>query len=344
MYEGYCEEKETDSEAIKKFKKLIKQNNYKTWSDFEWAMAGNINEFKTENDFVECLRDFKKYLNNYLRKEETSFFERYQTKGTLVLALKEEIRKSITYFYQYNVPNITNNIIAQIKTNSIKQYNFIIFNYTNVFNRMISLLDLEFITKKDIHIHGSLKNNDIVLGIDNENQLELKNFKLSDVGKISFIKPIFNGEYDTNRIVDASNAILEGDIICIYGMSLGESDLTWKELIIKWLDSDLSNENKHLFIYDYENYKKNITLKEQQITEERIAKEKFIIQKLKIEESNDKFKKYLNKIHMPFENIFNVNETINKVVSNIEKQDKIVKAKLRNAQILSGGSSNINRF
>ena len=47
---------------------------------------------------------------------------------------------------------------------------------------------------------------------------------------------------------------------------------------------------------------------------------------------------------MPFENIFNVNETINKVVSNIEKQDKIVKAKLRNAQILSGGSSNINRF
>ena len=44
--------------------------------------------------------------------------------------------------------------------------------------------------------------------------------------------------------------------------------------------------------------------------EELVPKENFLIKKLKIDKSNDKFDKYFKKIHMPFKNIFNIKETI----------------------------------
>ena len=310
MYEGYCEEKETDSEVIKKFKKLIKQNNYENWSDFEWAMREHINEFKTERDFIECSDHFVTYLNNYLIEEENKFFERYQineqSNEFLISKLQKEIEKSIdirtSYDFNNNVVNYINNKI--INSMSI-QYNFIVFNYTGVFERMLGLMRLD--NHHVFYIHGSLKGKDIILGIDNEKQLELKNFKLSDVGKLSFIKPIFNEEYDISKVKDVSNAILQSDVICVYGMSLGESYLTWKTLIVNWLDL----KDGHLFVYDYENFNnKNIFFKNQQMREERVSKEHFLIKKLKIDKSNDKFDKYFKKIHMPFKNIFNIKETI----------------------------------
>ena len=309
MYEGYCEEKETDSEVIKKFKKLIKQNNYKNWSDFEWAMREYINEFKIERDFIECLEDFGIYLNNYLIEEEAKFFKRYQSNKFLISELQNEIKKSINIgigtSYEYFSNNVVNDINDK-KRNSLMpiQYNFIVFNYTEVFERMLGLARVD---NHVVYIHGSLKGKDIILGIDNEKQLELKIFKLSDVGKLSFIKPIFNEEYDTSRVNVASNTILESDVICVYGMSLGESDLTWKTLIVNWLDLM----DGHLFVYDYENFNnKNIFLKSQQMREEFVSKENFLIKKLKIDKSNDKFDKYFKKIHMPFKNIFNIKETI----------------------------------
>lgn len=328
MYEGYCEEKETDSEVIKKFKKLIKQNNYETWSCFEWAMAKNINMFKTENDFIECLIDFKRYLVTYLSEEKEKFLKKYNNNSVRVEVYKE-ILNSISNFYKDITNNISNIINRQMSLSNNLNYTFISFNYTCILDEIFKPFTspIKKYNSKYINIHGSLNNNDIILGIDNEKQLELKSFNLSNDGKISFIKPIFNEQFDTNRVTDANNAILQSDIICVYGMSLGESDLTWKKLIIKWLDSCLSEDNKHLFIYDHKNCKQNIFFKDQQLIEERKTKEKFIIKKLKIEETNDKLRKYFNKIHMPFKNIFNVKKIIetanskNKNVANKLKED-----------------------
>jgi len=339
VYNGYCKINETDSELIKNFKKNIK-SDYETWGDFEWAMAKNINDFKSEDDFVKCLTDFKIYLIKYLSEEKKNFLERYDNNSVRIV-VNQEISNSINNFYKDVTNNITDNVYKQIKIAKNITYTFISFNYTSILYEDIHFKSSSY---KFINIHGSLENKDSVLGIDNEKQLNLKNFKLSNKGRLSFIKPIFNEKYDKNRFVNANNAIWESDIICVYGMSLGESDLTWKKLITDWLDYISSDANKHLFIYDYKNYRKNVYLKDQQMIEEESAKENFIVEKLKIEKTNDKFEKYFNKIHMPFKNIFNINETINKIVSNMAKQDKLVKAKLRNSQIIGGGSYDINRF
>ena len=108
MYDGYCEEEETDSKAIKKFKNLINKN-LENWSNFEWTMAEMINEFETENDFIECLTDFEKYLNNYLAKEEANFFEKYQTNEIInkkEIMLKTAYQKMIDEINKKKIENI----------------------------------------------------------------------------------------------------------------------------------------------------------------------------------------------------------------------------------------------
>ncbi len=312
VYNGYCKINETDSELIKIFKKNIK-SDYKTWGDFEWGMRNKINDFKSEDDFIDCLIDFKRYLVTYLSEEKEKFLKRYDNNSVRV-EVYQEILNSISNFYKDITNNISNIINRQMSFTNNHNYTFISFNYTCILDEIFKPFTsiIKKYNSKFINIHGSLNDNDIILGIDNEKQLELKSFNLSNDGKLSFIKPIFNEQFDINRVTDANNAILQSDIICVYGMSLGESDLTWKKLIIKWLDSSLSEDNKHLFIYDYKNCKQNIYFKDQQLIEERKAKEKFIIKNLKIEKTNDKFRKYFNKIHMPFKNIFNINKIVNK--------------------------------
>ena len=87
VYNEYCKINETDSELIKNFKKNIK-NDYKTWGDFELAMAEKINDFKSENDFVKCIIDFKTYLVKYLSEEKRKFFEKYNTDSIKDLSIR----------------------------------------------------------------------------------------------------------------------------------------------------------------------------------------------------------------------------------------------------------------
>ena len=97
-----------------------------------------------------------------------------------------------------------------------------------------------------IHIHGKL-GDDPTLGIDNENQWKAA-YPLSRNGKRAFVKPFFNEEYDRMRVVEAVNIINSADTICTYGLTLGESDLTWRNVLIDWLQRNTKN---HLFVYRY---------------------------------------------------------------------------------------------
>lgn len=70
-YSVYCE---TPSENIlvASFKQEIDEN-IEDWGDFEVAMANHFSTFDSEEDFIYCLRDFKKFLVEYLENEEKNF-------------------------------------------------------------------------------------------------------------------------------------------------------------------------------------------------------------------------------------------------------------------------------
>lgn len=88
---------------------------------------------------------------------------------------------------------------------------------------------------------------DLVLGMDNEEQISAS-YPITNMLRRRFIRPFFNEEYDNTRILRAYAEIEKADTIIVYGMSLGLSDLTWRNKLIDWIK--LSQDN-HLILYDY---------------------------------------------------------------------------------------------
>ena len=139
-----------------------------------------------------------------------------------------------------------------------KSFGFLTFNYTDTLSLVFSAAE-EFLRLRCkltdvhlnpgiLHIHGSLMN-DVVLGVDNETQLNGLPYHLSVRGKRAFIKPYFNEQYDAQRILQARQMIEESSIICIFGFSMGATDQMWVDQLAEWLRRDIHH---HLLYFEYD--------------------------------------------------------------------------------------------
>ena len=241
----------SSSENIAKFKRTIK-SDYKTWSDFEIGMAKYAQTFTNESDFLECFRDYSLFLNDYLKREEERYFEKHENNPQkLYFAIVEQMKKSIYRFYEGTTNDLENKITQEIQKSKSINIFYINFNYTEIFDDMLRSTNAHFRIKnkcEGLHIHGTLSH-DMVLGVDNELQIEKIPFDLSYKGKCAFLKTFFNSQFDSLRVTKSIEYIQKSDYICIFGMQLGDSDLTWKKEIVNWLH----NSPKHiLFYYDFE--------------------------------------------------------------------------------------------
>lgn len=248
IYKGYVAS-ESSSDAIRKFKKMLKEDapGYKTWSDFEMAMAQKAKEFDEEDFFIECLRDFKSYMVEHLEKEQSQFMQRMTVSAKTKSICQDEVKDSIQTFYKGLTPNVKNEFIRLGIHNNLKQ-KFISFNYTNILDNLLPH------NAEIIHIHGRL-GADIVLGTDNMTQVADLPYQTTRRFERAFIKPEFNKGYDNARLESAKWYIEKSQIICIYGMSLGKSDYSWVVQLKNWL---LDNEDHHLvyFVHDTREFSK----------------------------------------------------------------------------------------
>ena len=154
-----------------------------------------------------------------------------------------------------------------------------------------------------VHIHGSFHNTTPVLGVDRIDQLNVS-YDLSSRGKRTII-------IDSRRITAAQNLINNAQYICTFGLSLGLSDLTWRESIISWLNESSQNQ---LFVYDYSAY-----FKDNLDDDERLDEEDELKYKLFADWGLDTSSQLWNQIHMPCGNkIFNYKEVIDNYMKSKE--------------------------
>lgn len=257
VYNGYLNTF-SNNEAINKFKADLRKDamrKYENWSDFEMGMADYACNFKSEADFINCVRDFKEYMVDHLNKEAEKYAK---SVGSLKVGeIKTVLLDCFNDIYGGMVPNTYTQLRRLGTIDSVK---FINLNYTEPLDHFIYALrsdENEESNKKyglPLHIHGRL-DEDVVLGVDNEVQINNKNFLLTNRGKRAFIKPKFNAEYDSNRVEMATRYINDSDVIYVYGASFGQSDKTWTGIIKDWL---LANPNHHLIFnyYDEATYKR----------------------------------------------------------------------------------------
>ena len=315
VYKGYLQEEAT-TYNLKKFKNTI-SGDLKNWGDFEIAMANYSEELQNEEEFLECVRDFAEYMEKHLILENEKFRNRMHNKE-MYQNIIEEADESFSFFYS-GISHNVDTMMANRNASHIGTMEVISFNYTDAFDDIfLKYLEACGYGEKDIiHIHGVLEDGP-VLGVDNNEQIKAK-FDLSRKGKRGFIKPFFNESFDQHRVEEAKKKIRYADTICVYGMSLGESDLSWRNEIIKWL-----RENKHnqLFIYQYMLADVKYKTVAEKMDIEETGKEK-LFSEWGLDNSDPIFEQ----IHIPCgKNIFNFEKVIEKT------NKKILENKIRQGE------------
>ena len=296
VYEGYIKAPHT-SNAIDKFKKEL-EDNYENWSDFEMGMAEYAKTLQTENELIECIRDFKGFLAEHLRKENEKLVERINAIQD-ERELAREIDRSLVQFYEGLVPNDRAKIEYVIKTNG-SICNYITFNYTTALETILNIRSRRkgYSENAPIHIHGKLGEG-IVLGVDNLSQLIATKYAVTKRAERAFVKTLFNKQFDMMKVGNAERTIKSSSIICIYGFAMGETDATWVGMIADWLLEDKSNQ----LIYFKHNTPEINTCNYDEIMDIEDDYKLEIMRKLHLEDES-----ILEQIHIPIgRKIFNFN-------------------------------------
>jgi hypothetical protein len=253
---------ENDDKRIKQFKKDIEHDGIETWAKFE-SRLGKYPSFThnsiSGDDLIFIRDDFLAELGDYLKTEEK--------KSNCEDHIGEILRvfnESIAHFYT-ELPSASLQKIKDIFStyaHTAHTYNFITFNYTNVLDACIDILKKQpnalkhscsAGTLKDkindaLHIHGTYSDSPI-LGVDNALQIKNDDISTNEYFTESLVKPEMNTELGNRNNEIGKNLIDNSTIICVFGMSIGESDKTWWKHLGKWL---LLGEPRQLVLVDVE--------------------------------------------------------------------------------------------
>lgn len=244
---SYYETINSQSQSVIKLKESIK-NKIENWSDLELALGRHTKNTESEEDFVEIFEDIGDRLAEYLEKEEKDFDFNKLDKNKL--------------FNYLSIPDNSLPAADRIELNSFRklfnntQLNIYIttLNYTQSIEKLLdysgSKINLGQYNNQPIalqrleHIHGYI-NDRMVMGVNDVTQISNKEFHNNQNILESIVKSDCN-KAQKHTIDDwCKNVILNANMICIFGSSLGSTDNLWWELIGEQLKREI-----RLIIFD----------------------------------------------------------------------------------------------
>lgn len=95
-----------------------------------------------------------------------------------------------------------------------------------------------------VHVHG-YTDKDLIMGVNDASEIENETFSQDETVLNELVKPRQNEIIKMNYDYRATQIINRSRIICVYGMSIGETDQKWWKLIMQWLQRDINN---HLIV------------------------------------------------------------------------------------------------
>lgn len=226
-------------------------SNYELWADLEMGLGQFLKDY-TKDDierFLDSKALLEKHLIDYL-KEENKRVE-YIDKEKLSKELKTfvtEISKDLTKKDRQSFDDV-------MKNSSSIDYKFITFNYTDVLDNIVSCAQkylkpfsthIHINTRVNdtismpLHVNGSLENG-LILGLDNKFQID--NPQLQDEISLTnyMLKEKLNNELGEYNKEYAEKIIDNSIIVCLFGLSIGNTDDYWWCYLMKWLLKRPSN-------------------------------------------------------------------------------------------------------
>lgn len=227
--------------CIQTFLDKIKDSG-EDWSDFETSFGKYAQYFSRENyeDYLEVWADVHSLLSKYID---------LQQHGIVSAGFRPSL-DAFRYlmFPDQFLPRGARGPFDELRARIGLTINIdvINFNYTTTFERLYGWRGTtagisdgkNYASLSSVaHIHGTTQNN-MILGVDNPSQIICPD-NIGDLDKVKhrLIKPIANKNSQTLRDEDCAKRIANANIICIFGMSLGATDLTWWHLVGERLQS-----------------------------------------------------------------------------------------------------------
>lgn len=337
----YIQNGKDKKKVLKDFSEDLGDNADK-WSYFEKQIGEYTLKFSKENkqDLIEQIEDFEKEFVAYLLNEERKL--ELDDSGKIGQFFQEKILK----FYETLHPESITTIKEVFNTYKASghNYNFVSFNYTQALDKCLEKIPNKKINTRKIsntiytdtvggiiHVHG-LCNQFPLMGLNDVEQIKNPELAKDSAFVKYLIKPSLNELHRMGNASTASKMIDRSRIICIYGMSLGETDLLWWKKLILWLNGA---KDRHLIIFEHDDHFSRST------QFGWIRKMDSLIDKLQLYSKNTGIKVELlrDRIHLSLEDIFefpliseekesndqikNYGKTIEKLQESVDKSTQI---------------------
>jgi len=196
------------------------------------------------DDFLFVYRDMKEKLNEYIKNQESLV----DLSDTDVIA--KELSQFLLGFYKQfptNTKTMLMGILEGYQGNI--PYHFITFNYTRTLENCIKLLPTplrrrgNFSQHRDtigaiLHVHGEIDNAPLI-GVDSDSQILNEAFRHNISVLRALVKPLINEQMQENVEATALKLIDNSNVICMFGTSLGDSDISWWKNIGEWLKNSV---------------------------------------------------------------------------------------------------------
>lgn len=242
FYEEYAKLSKSDNDNIRSFKSMLSKRNLDDqkkiidWADFEKAFGEHSQEFSIldKDLYIERFEDFVTNFNKYLENEEKRV-----DYSNIDLIAKTMNKAVATYYHIRSEDEETLQSIYNSADNN-RSYNFISFNYTKTVDECAQILKhhLRSDSSKDVgkvlHIHGYIEEN-MIMGVNDPSQIINPVFANDQDIVREIVKPQQNSDIRSNYEKKVTEAINSSSIICIYGMSIGDTDKKWWAHIANWL-------------------------------------------------------------------------------------------------------------
>lgn len=270
FYKIYQEEEKKDDPNIREFKAVLRDrskiNKIIDWSDFEKAFGAHSRDFDIEGKqlYIDRFKHFIRRFNRYLEEEvkKLDYSNRKLIGDTMLKGIAE-------YFY---IRTGAKEAIQRLYTGNDRVYNFISFNYTKSIDVCTDILKSILLEEKKsrrvgrvVHLHGYIEKN-MILGVNDSTQILNENFSKDDKIVKLLVKPKQNALLKTTYDSQARTVIDQSNIICVYGMSIGETDKDWWDYISNWLSR---NTSRALVILKHDDeYDERFTFVQQEMMDE----------------------------------------------------------------------------
>lgn len=229
------------------FKELLAEDGgYSRWADFERALGEHTTEppINSEAALRKCLKDFKRCFAQYLQQEEDRINFDDCSRG-----MAHKFAECLCTHRDYLEPRLFRIVQSALPAKEVSIYHILDFNYTTIIDRLFPFFSFSDLRGGDkgrlIHVHGT-HTSGMILGVDNLSQVANPDLFTNAVQQRMFLKPLLNQQSGQGHDQDALSCIKQSDEICIFGMSLGETDLIWWQRIGLWL---ISNSRHQLLIF-----------------------------------------------------------------------------------------------